>query len=115
MTARPSSFRRSPFGRHTVRLSALGSAVAIAAMLGGCGRSDAPSTAREFAKVSNDRLVQASAEPSQWLTYGGTYEEQHYSKLKQITRDNVSKLGLTWFADLDTNRGRKRRRWSSTA
>src|SRR5690606_26689825 len=56
-----------------------------------------------FANVSDERLVQARAEPSQWMTYGGTYDEQRYSRLDQITTDNVSQLGLAWFANYDTN------------
>ena len=37
------------------------------------------------------------------MTYGGNYEEQRYSGLSQINRDNVKQLGLAWFADYDTN------------
>src|SRR5690242_21606838 len=43
------------------------------------------------------------SEPSQWMTYGGNYEEQRFSKLARINRDNVKQLGLAWFADYDTN------------
>ena len=35
-----------------------------------------------------------------WLAYGRTYSEQHSSPLKQITSDNVSRLGLAWSLDL---------------
>jgi quinohemoprotein ethanol dehydrogenase len=63
----------------------------------------APPAVRSFADVSDQRLIQAGSEPSQWLTYGGTYEEQRYSQLAQITKDNVGELGLVWFADYDTN------------
>jgi quinohemoprotein ethanol dehydrogenase len=56
-----------------------------------------------FANVDATRLTHASAEPAQWMTYGGTYEEQHYSRLAGINRDNVKSLGLAWFADYDTN------------
>jgi quinohemoprotein ethanol dehydrogenase len=35
-----------------------------------------------------------------WWAYGRTYSEQHYSPLKQITTDNVGRLGLAWSLDL---------------
>jgi quinohemoprotein ethanol dehydrogenase len=55
------------------------------------------------ANVTARRLLHADSEPSQWLTYGGDYEEQRYSRLSQINRDNIRQLGLAWFADYDTN------------
>jgi quinohemoprotein ethanol dehydrogenase len=61
-----------------------------------------PATA-PAANVTAQRLLHADSEPSQWLTYGGDYNEQRYSRLTQITRDNVKQLGLKWFADYDTN------------
>ena len=55
------------------------------------------------AKVTAERLVNAASEPGQWMTYGGTYSEQRFSPLRQITADNIGKLGLQWFADYETN------------
>jgi alcohol dehydrogenase (cytochrome c)/quinohemoprotein ethanol dehydrogenase len=55
------------------------------------------------ANVTDKRLLNAASEPSQWMTYGGTYSEQRYSKLAQINKQNVKDLGLVWFADYDTN------------
>jgi alcohol dehydrogenase (cytochrome c)/quinohemoprotein ethanol dehydrogenase len=55
------------------------------------------------AQVSAERLTKAADEPGQWMTYGGTYAEQRFSKLAAINRDNVKQLGLSWFADYDTN------------
>jgi alcohol dehydrogenase (cytochrome c)/quinohemoprotein ethanol dehydrogenase len=55
------------------------------------------------ANVTDKRLLNAASEPSQWMTYGGTYSEQRYSKLSQINKSNVKDLGLVWFADYDTN------------
>jgi PQQ-dependent dehydrogenase (methanol/ethanol family) len=63
--------------------------------------SDKPST------VDGRRIVNADKEPGQWLTIGRTYDEQRFSPLKQIHTGNVSKLGLAWFADFDTNRGQE--------
>jgi quinohemoprotein ethanol dehydrogenase len=59
------------------------------------------------AGVTASRLVNADKEPDQWLSVGRTYDEQRYSPLTRITADNVSRLGLAWFADFDTNRGQE--------
>ncbi len=36
---------------------------------------------------------------------GRNYTAQRYSPLKDINENNVSQLGLAWYADLDTFRG----------
>jgi glucose dehydrogenase len=66
---------------------------------------DQPSTAADGA--ANARLVNAAAEPQNWLTHGGTYAEQRFSALDQINRENVAGMRLAWFYDLDTNRGQE--------
>ena len=63
----------------------------------------APAPGGAPANVTAERLLNAASEPSQWMTYGGNYEEHRYSGLSQINRDNVKQLGLVWFADYDTN------------
>jgi PQQ-dependent dehydrogenase (methanol/ethanol family) len=55
--------------------------------------------------VDHNRIVNADKEPGNWLSHGRTYSEQRYSPLEQITADNVSKLGLAWFADIPVQRG----------
>jgi len=55
------------------------------------------------ANVTAERLVKATNEPGQWMTYGGTYSEQRFSRLAKITSSNVGQLGLQWFADYETN------------
>lgn len=59
------------------------------------------------ADVNESRIINADREPENWMTYGGTYGEQHFSPLNQINDQNVSQLGLAWFYDLDTNRGQE--------
>jgi quinohemoprotein ethanol dehydrogenase len=59
------------------------------------------------AAVNAQRLRKADSEPGQWLTEGRTYEEQRFSPLKQINTETVSKLGLAWYADFDSNRGQE--------
>jgi len=55
------------------------------------------------ANVNTERLLDPAATGANWMTYGGTYAEQHYSPLTQINKSNVAKLGLVWYADYDTN------------
>ena len=68
---------------------------------------NAPKAAPAYAAVDDQRLLKADSEPGQWMTHGGTYAEQRYSKLDQINTDTVKQLGLAWFADLNTNRGQE--------
>ncbi len=57
--------------------------------------------------VDGERITNADAEPGNWLSYGRTYSEQRFSPLARINDKNVQKLGLAWFADLDTNRAQE--------
>lgn len=57
--------------------------------------------------VDGERIANADAEPGNWLSYGRTYSEQRYSPLTRINDKNAQKLGLAWFADLDTNRAQE--------
>ena len=41
------------------------------------------------AQVTFDRILNASREPQNWLTYSGSYFSQRYSLLDQINPDNV--------------------------
>ena len=56
-------------------------------------------------QVTSDIILDAKNRPEVWLTYGGTYDEQRFSRLTQIGKDNVSQLGLAWSYDLSTSRG----------
>jgi alcohol dehydrogenase (cytochrome c) len=49
-----------------------------------------------LAQVSADRLLKASAEPQNWLTYSGNYAGQRYSPLAQIDTTNVKNLEMKW-------------------
>ena len=50
----------------------------------------------QSAPVTSDRILKASAEPQNWLTYNGTYNSQRYSTLSQITPANVNTLESKW-------------------
>jgi quinohemoprotein ethanol dehydrogenase len=89
------------------RTGTVGLGVLLSVALLGCQRSEPASSASRgsaaAANVTAERLLRATSEPSQWMTYGGNYEEQRYSRLSQIDRSNVKQLGLAWFADYDTH------------
>jgi PQQ-dependent dehydrogenase (methanol/ethanol family) len=48
-----------------------------------------------------------TADGSDWLTYGRTYDEQRFSPLTQVNTDTVGKLGVAWWAEFDTDRGQE--------
>ncbi|MFS0737487.1 PQQ-dependent dehydrogenase, methanol/ethanol family [Sphingomonas sp. 1P06PA] len=83
----------------------IGLTIALAAAaisLQGCAPADAESRSGNV-----DRLVNAGAEPQNWLTHGGTYAEQRFSTLDRIDAANVGQLGLAWSADLPSERGQE--------
>src|SRR5438874_872895 len=41
------------------------------------------------------------------MSHGRTYSEQRFSPLKQIDDQNVGRLGLAWYVDLDVRRGQE--------
>ena len=57
--------------------------------------------------VDEAAIVASADKGDNWLTYGRTYDEQRFSPLTQVNADTVSKLGLAWYADLDTARGQE--------
>ncbi len=78
-----------------------------AAALASCGTADADTKPAAADGVTTARLLNAAAEPHNWLTHGGTYLEQRYSPLTEINDANVGQLQLAWHYDLDTNRGQE--------
>ena len=57
--------------------------------------------------VTSTRLEHADQEPGNWMSYGRTFSEQHFSPLNLINDHNVSRLKLAWYYDLDTDRGQE--------
>ena len=53
-------------------------------------------------QVSSERLLRASDEPTNWLTYSGTYFSQRHSLLKQIDVTNATALELKWVFQAQT-------------
>ncbi len=55
--------------------------------------------------VSEARAISEAADGDNWLLNGRTFDEQHFSPLKEITDKNVSSLGLAWYLDIDSGMG----------
>ena len=54
--------------------------------------------------VVDGRAIADEQQGANWLTYGRTYAEHHYSPLTGINAGNVRQLGLAWFVDLPGQR-----------
>jgi alcohol dehydrogenase (cytochrome c)/quinohemoprotein ethanol dehydrogenase len=82
---------------------------ALALPLAACAnKADDPQAAKVTPPTEGvtDAMI-AAADGGEWLTYGRDYAEQRFSPLTQIDDKTVGKLGLAWFADLDTARGQE--------
>jgi quinohemoprotein ethanol dehydrogenase len=55
----------------------------------------------EAATVVDNRLLSNQEDGTNWASYGRTFDETHYSPLKEINPDSVSRLGLAWSLDLN--------------
>jgi quinohemoprotein ethanol dehydrogenase len=64
-----------------------------------------PVMAQEPARVDHSRLLAADSNRGEWMAPGRTYDEQRFSPLDRINVANVGRLGLAWFADINTERG----------
>ena len=58
-------------------------------------------------KITTESLASADTASGNWVTHGGTYEEQRFAKLDKVNAENVGDLGLAWSAEFDTNRGQE--------
>ncbi len=77
-----------------------------AAAAGAAAAADATAAAGP-ASVTARRLIRANSEPGEWMSVGRTHDQQRFSPLTQIDTGNVSRLGLAWYADFDTNRSQE--------
>jgi alcohol dehydrogenase (cytochrome c) len=48
------------------------------------------------AQVTYERVLNASREPQNWLTYSGDYKSWRYSTVDQINISNVNHLAARW-------------------
>ena len=56
-------------------------------------------------QVNGDSIEKSKIDSQEWLSHGRTYDEQRFSELNQVNTENIDRLGIEWFADLDSNRG----------
>jgi glucose dehydrogenase len=54
---------------------------------------------------ANDDVLKQTANPSQWAIQTGDYANHRYSKLSQITRDNVKNMKVAWTFSTGVLRG----------
>lgn len=69
----------------------VGESQRLGSLAGAPGRAPAAAGDVTFA-----RLLQARAEPQNWLTYYGAYDGWRYSELTQINRETVKTLRPAW-------------------
>lgn len=61
----------------------------------------------DIGMIDDARIINAASEPGNWLAFGRDYEEQRFSPLTQINKDNVADLKLAWYRDMGTNRAQE--------
>lgn len=74
--------------------------LAVAALVTGWPKSqalDTTLTVSERAQADNDNV--------EWPFHGRTHAEQRYSPLRQISPDNIQRLGVAWLHSLNAYRG----------
>jgi quinohemoprotein ethanol dehydrogenase len=67
-------------------------------------RSSADTPAKP-GNVTEARVIAEASEGSNWLVGGRTFDEQHFSPLKQVTDKNIGNLGLAWATDIESAMG----------
>jgi quinohemoprotein ethanol dehydrogenase len=65
----------------------------------------AAAAAPGWGRVDQQRVDAADQEPGSWLVHGRTWDEQRFSPLARIHRENVASLGPAWSFMTGTRRG----------
>ena len=81
--------------------------------LHGCGedKESSPSTSNmeittaQASGTSEAQTVDAVHDVENWLLHGRTNDEQRFSPLDQITRDNIKRLGVAWALEIPSSDG----------
>ncbi len=87
--------------------------VLMAVLAAACGKVDQAPDAEAsndaampaVSSVTRERLIGADQDSANWLSHGRTYDEQRFSPLADINKDNIKDLGLAWYFDVPTKRG----------
>ncbi|HZT31767.1 MAG TPA: PQQ-dependent dehydrogenase, methanol/ethanol family [Bryobacteraceae bacterium] len=48
------------------------------------------------AQAPYERILNSASQPENWLTYSGNYQGHRFSRLRQLTPENVSRLQVKW-------------------
>ena len=75
--------------------------LALVAIMGGCTDQPKQQAALKAGDVTAARVTEDATTGENWLLNGRTFDEAHFSPLKQITDKNVNTLGLAWFMDVE--------------
>jgi len=70
--------------------------VGLAVVASSGGVAAAATAIDQFKPVTQDRLLRAIENPSDWLIYGGSYAGTWFTPLEQIDTTNVDKLAPVW-------------------
>ena len=73
--------------------------ISAALLLAGCN----PAASTNASAIASGDV--AANNPAEWTTYGGTSDEQRFSRLTEIDTKTVVNLGLAWSQEFDSNRG----------
>jgi quinohemoprotein ethanol dehydrogenase len=85
--------------RESMKWMGMAAAAAALAVLAACAASRGAVTGARLAAADS------AEDAGQWMSYGRTWDEQRFSPLKLINDQNVGRLGLAWYDDLETFRG----------
>jgi quinohemoprotein ethanol dehydrogenase len=69
---------------------------------------------KAYGVIDEQRLLQADAEPQNWMSLGRNYLQQQHSPLTDIHTGNIEQLGLAWEYKTKTNRGKVNRGLEAT-
>ncbi len=87
-------------------------------ILAACGNSSTPGATETktegglkssgpaaYGSVSEERLLDVSNTPGDWLTGGRDYQQSYFSPASQINKENIDRLGFAWEYEVDTPHG----------
>jgi quinohemoprotein ethanol dehydrogenase len=76
-------------------------AIGLGLVLSACERSTEAASSGVDGPDASAAELHDEAPGNDWPAVGRTYGEQHFSPLEQINTNNVRRLGLAWFTDLE--------------
>ncbi|WP_164116220.1 PQQ-dependent dehydrogenase, methanol/ethanol family [Sphingorhabdus sp. Alg239-R122] len=81
--------------------------MAAALALTGCEKVQQTQQERSETTTVDAAYLANPGDGKNWAATGYSYDERRYSPLTQINTDNVSELGIAWYADLPDARGQE--------